>query len=459
MAPQLGIRRKPIDWKNPEKLRKALGFRSVDEMKDYLTEPRGRFWPHFHAYAKMFVWPAQLAAAVSDKTQRGRGPALETVEAALLAGESYGNDKYSNSDVTGTDDFDQCDFLALMLLKLRRANSKGPDGLFFGKALSDITINDQLWALIKHAEANLAPARVTKTPVSQKTKLPSNQASTQSQNTGLGISGVPEASTTPQDSASDIAPPHYTRNPDEIHVDDDTPEVTPQSKQQPFAEVVRVGEAQIEFSDSDVEELPPVQEDDPNSRIGSSRPLTNAQRMAAECTSTTFDINYRFWVCWLLNQVLAKDVDWDKMKKEIEWATENLNHLADAETQQWFKDQIVFFNKDYIVYTKFDERSEAEFDAQQQYLDSESFQRDDVEDSCFLLGIPWYEEETIYRIQGMALSQQMRHWQVPAVKALYDFSQNPNIKGCILADVMGLGKTWVVVVYLLWVSFCLMRKA
>ena len=41
----------------------------------------------------------------------------------------------------------------------------------------------------------------------------------------------------------------------------------------------------------------------------------------------------------------------------------------------------------------------------------------------------------------MTLFQQMCHWQMSAIKTLYDFSQNFNIKDCILADVMNLEKT------------------
>ena len=37
----------------------------------------------------------------------------------FLIEKNYDNDKYFNSDVIDTDDFNQCDFLILMLLKLR----------------------------------------------------------------------------------------------------------------------------------------------------------------------------------------------------------------------------------------------------------------------------------------------------------------------------------------------------
>ena len=52
----------------------------------------------------------------------------------------------------------------------------------------------------------------------------------------------------------------------------------------------------------------------------------------------------------------------------------------------------------------------------------------------------------------MCISAQFQFWQVVAVKAILDFMKDDHIRGCILADVVGLGKTWVVVGYMLWVS-------
>ena len=60
----------------------------------------------------------------------------------LFIKKNYDNDKYFNNDVIDTDDFDQYNFLTLMLLKLRRINSKDSNELFFEKTLFDIIIND-----------------------------------------------------------------------------------------------------------------------------------------------------------------------------------------------------------------------------------------------------------------------------------------------------------------------------
>ena len=85
-----------------------------------------------------------MTIAINDKIQRNHESALKTMKTILLIEKSYDNDKYFNNDVIDINDFDQCDFLTLMLLKLRRTNLKNSNELFFEKAFFDITINDQL---------------------------------------------------------------------------------------------------------------------------------------------------------------------------------------------------------------------------------------------------------------------------------------------------------------------------
>ena len=52
----------------------------------------------------------------------------------------------------------------------------------------------------------------------------------------------------------------------------------------------------------------------------------------------------------------------------------------------------------------------------------------------------------------MSLSTQLTFWQPVAVNFIIDAIYNDNLRGCVIADVMGLGKTWVTIALLLWVS-------
>lgn len=104
-----------------------------------------------------------------------------------------------------------------------------------------------------------------------------------------------------------------------------------------------------------------------------------------------------------------------------------------------------------ISYKPFDKTAEREFDTAQSYFDSTVYQREDLKESCELLGIPWEEEETVYRTLGMAISVQFHFWQPVAIKAMWDIYPAGWIRACILGDGTGIGKTWEVIGFRLMV--------
>lgn len=57
-----------------------------------------------------------------------------------------------------------------------------------------------------------------------------------------------------------------------------------------------------------------------------------------------------------------------------------------------------------------------DFDEQQQYLDSVDYRRQDLEEACGLLAVPWRgDEDTIFRMPEMSLSQQLTFWQLVSI--------------------------------------------
>lgn len=72
----------------------------------------------------------------------------------------------------------------------------------------------------------------------------------------------------------------------------------------------------------------------------------------------------------------------------------------------------------------------------------------DYEEACTFLGIknpekPW--------MNGMLPGQQLQAWQVIGIKFIFDCIMK-GLRGCVIADIVGLGKTWEVAGYLLAVS-------
>lgn len=78
-------------------------------------------------------------------------------------------------------------------------------------------------------------------------------------------------------------------------------------------------------------------------------------------------------------------------------------------------------------------------------------ERDNYIESCKFLRIKNYDKPTL---KGMLLNQSLQAWQVVAIKFIFDCIEE-GLRGCVIADVVGTGKTWEVGGYLLAVSHSL----
>lgn len=86
------------------------------------------------------------------------------------------------------------------------------------------------------------------------------------------------------------------------------------------------------------------------------------------------------------------------------------------------------------------------FQERQAWFDSVVFQREDHAGACYRLNIP---NPGIPRISGMRITKSLRFWQPVAVAALREFYTSKFMRGGLLADHVGLGKTWTTIAFLL----------
>lgn len=215
-----------------------------------------------------------------------------------------------------------------------------------------------------------------------------------------------------------------------------------------WIEVVRSNGQELWFERDMDEERKDVIETD-------SAPPSNAQLMAMENASITFNIRERFWKAWLIDTVIQQGSDVQALKTTVEMA--KLIHLISEEDQKaWFAKTTEDLEQDLIQYQPWDAAAAADFDVQQAYFDSKDYQQEDLTEACLMLDIPYNRDDTVFCMPGMALSQLLKFWQPVAVKALVEFSWNLYSRASFLADHVGLGKTWVIVCYLLHVSLFLL---
>jgi hypothetical protein len=88
-------------------------------------------------------------------------------------------------------------------------------------------------------------------------------------------------------------------------------------------------------------------------------------------------------------------------------------------------------------------------EVQRQWLDNIDYQREDHIRACQLLNIA---DETIPRMKSMLRSLTLKFWQPVCIAALIDMMEIDFMKGAILSDSVGLGKTWEALGVILHVS-------
>ncbi|GES66031.1 putative DNA repair helicase rad5,16 [Aspergillus terreus] len=99
----------------------------------------------------------------------------------------------------------------------------------------------------------------------------------------------------------------------------------------------------------------------------------------------------------------------------------------------------------YTAETIADAHAEAP-DEHQSWLDNLDLQRENHDEACKALGI---QNPDIPKLLAMRINTALRFWQPVAIYALAQFRENPLLSGCILADMVGLGKTWMVTAYIM----------
>ena len=185
------------------------------------------------------------------------------------------------------------------------------------------------------------------------------------------------------------------------------------------------------------------EDDDPDPDVG----LTNAQRMFQERSSPTLNLIDRSWKYALIMKLLQHVrtdtvVELDRMYAD--------DRLTNAQSIEWEQEIRQTSESDRIGIVQFTDECAAEYDMQQGWMDSLDLQREDHEAACTLLGII---NPSVPRILGMRLSKKLTFWQPVAIKAICDWAKSPYLRGGIIADVVGLGKTWMVIEFVLHVSY------
>lgn len=126
------------------------------------------------------------------------------------------------------------------------------------------------------------------------------------------------------------------------------------------------------------------------------------------------------------------------------------DRLVDEQTLVWERENAALAkpkSKSAITLPEYTADDAARFDHLQSMFDNRAYQRDNYTEACGAVGILNAEHP---RLPGMTRNLVFRIWQVVAIHAIMIFRQLLN--GCVIADAVGLGKTWIALGCLLQVS-------
>jgi len=203
--------------------------------------------------------------------------------------------------------------------------------------------------------------------------------------------------------------------------------------------------------------------DDPATIDWQSEVLTPKQRIQLSASSKTQNLDDPYWKLALISRALnsatvrPKSVDGENSNEDEANAASQpdsiFNDLAyfTSESMLWMQELNATASTEgstplpSMLLTPTEETVQ-KFNEQQKYLDNILYQREDHLAACKELGIP---NPDLPRMPGMRPSISLKFWQPVAIKALREFAKNKALRGAILGDHVGLGKTWITICYLM----------
>jgi hypothetical protein len=392
----------------------------------------------------------QPAREVSLRTQKPRPRMfdLKTVVQTLSAGECHGNQKFSNPQSGEQDGWSPVDHHANFLYKMRQTFYFRRGGFLFGRGLTEDMANQRIWLILKRADAHNAPSRVAKrkkeahqrhlkglendTPGKRRSRAGKKTSRKPSDKNLSGASG----DALPADS-------------DDDYDEDELDMVDPQS----IIEDMAVSPTTFDVGDND----------DNHVRGSMKLELPHEFRQVA-------NYKYRYWQYAHMRQLTKTYHEALAVAERLQSGLDNAAAarmdglgMADGWAQAVEDDA----TKDNA--TKEDNDAEEDLDGADdivcmgqptvkdleslaklsKLMDNPKYQRDNIKESMRNLRIKDRRKPRLFR---QSLSTPLRWWQLVGINAIVDARKHGKMRGMMLADIVGLGKTFQLAGYMLHVS-------
>lgn len=419
--------------RNIVKLATFCGLSAKELTKLMSEEP---FTTMFQLINEKVFEPARQQAIRTMKP-RPRMMDLKTVVAGLDAGESHGNQRYSNPQPGEQDRWSDLDHHANFLHQMRTQFYKRRGGFLFGRSLNDDEANQRIWLILKRADANLAPSRQKRQAEKAKRQLRGLENDTP------GRSRTKAASNRSKDVVGKAS--------GKAALDND-----------PMLDSIvdSVNDGDNADDESDVEVLvEDMAVDDNTFRATAEDPAYVSGQMRAELPDddvSTPNYSYRYWQ---YHHMRALTINYHSAVEAAERintniAADKLNDIGLEEglaTAQADEDQEADdVDTDIVCMGEATPTELVNAERLSRLLSNSKYQRDNLKQSLNALRI---QDRRFPRLPGQSLGCPLRWWQIVGANAIATARRQRKMRGMILADIVGLGKTFQVAAYMLHVSY------
>ncbi|KAB8237109.1 P-loop containing nucleoside triphosphate hydrolase protein [Aspergillus alliaceus] len=389
-----------------------------------------------------------------------RGPGLRIIQGRMAAGESMGRTRYS-ARIRNKEGWDEADHLACFVWWVKHENKRSSDGVFFNRNLSDSEMDQIVWALKEWCRHLHTPSYISK-PTGGTALFGTSRRS-----------GERKSKSKTEDS------------------------VTGESKKQKTGKKRKKTK---EISDSDLSDISDIS--DLSCEV-KGKTVTNKkweyeilhpkERLKLNRQSETIDMRDPYWQYLIIVRALNRCrrlpqdsavIDMDQHESAAALESEDVHFtppenetledilrntpkkkprpgdelhtdIFDPAKYQQGEDYNDLVIRDELQVSHVMQPTEASLliiDAKRDWFNNVEYQREKVKLACEKLRI---ESTKFPRMRGMRRSTTLKFWQPVAIWALVEFKQKAFLKGAMLADAVGLGKTWETIGFLLaiWTEY------
>jgi hypothetical protein len=385
----------------------------------------------------------QPARDVSIRTQKPRPRMfdLKTVVHTLSAGECHGNQKFSNPQPGEQDGWSSVDHHANFLYKMRQTFYFRKGGFLFGKGMTEDMANQRIWLILKRADAHNAPSRVAKRKnEATRRKLKGLENDTPGKRR---LRAGKKTSRKPSDkNLSGASGDALPADSDDDYDEDELDMVDPQS----IIEDMAVSPATFDVGDKD----------DDHVRGSMKLELPPEFRHKA-------NYKYRYWQYAHMRQLTktyhqAMAVA-ERMQAALDTAAARMDGLGIADgcaqvveddaTKEDDEEEDLDGTDDIVCMGRPTEKDLENLAELSKLLNNAKYQRDNIKESMQNLRI---KDRHVPRLYRQSLSMPLRWWQIVGINAIVDAREHGKMRGMMLADIVGLGKTFQLAGYMLHVS-------